>query len=120
MACWICSVKPDDGVDTGTLYGKLGIPEVTASLRARRLRWYGHVERASSCINPIMKMAILGARGRGRPRKSWSDCVRNDLHTCGMGNTDPQNREAWKSGVRRSSRLLPTPATGTNPAAGDN
>ncbi|XP_052212341.1 uncharacterized protein LOC127831396 [Dreissena polymorpha] len=120
MARWICSVKPDDGVDTDTLYGKLGIPEVTASLRARRLRWYGHVERATSCINPIMKMAILGARGRGRPRKSWSDCVRNDLHTCGMGNTDPQNRGAWKSGVRRSSRLLPTPATGTNPAADDN
>ncbi|XP_052284936.1 uncharacterized protein LOC127881237 [Dreissena polymorpha] len=87
MARWICSVKPDDGVDTDTLYGKLGIPEVTASLRTRRLRWYGYVERATSCINPIMKMAIPGARGRERPRKSWSDCIREDLHTCGMGNT---------------------------------
>ena len=119
MAHWICSIKPDDGVHTDMLYGKLGIPEVTASLRARRLRWYGHVERATSCINSISKMAIPGARGRGRPRKSWSDCIKDDLHTCGLGDTDPQNRGAWKSGVRRSSRLLPTPTTGTNPAADD-
>ncbi|KAH3701536.1 hypothetical protein DPMN_076525 [Dreissena polymorpha] len=41
------------------------------------------------------------------------------VHTCGMGDTDPQNRGAWKSGFRRYSRLLPTPTTGTNPAADD-
>ncbi|KAH3863282.1 hypothetical protein DPMN_026263 [Dreissena polymorpha] len=64
-------------------------------------------------------MAIPGARGGGRPRKSLSDCVRDYLHTSGLGYIDPQNRRVWKSGVRRSSCLLPTPATGTNPAADD-
>ena len=118
MVRWICGVKPDDGVDTDVLYGKLGIHEVTASLRARRLRWYGHVERATSCTNSITKLAIPGTRGKGRPRKSWSDCVRDDLEACSLGGTDPQNRGAWRAGVRRSSHLLPTPATGT-PAADD-
>ena len=113
MVRWICGVKPDDGVDTDVLYGKLGIHEVTASLRARRLRWYGHVERATSCTNSITKLPIPGTRGRGRPRKSWSDCVRDDLEACSLGGTDPQNRGAWRAGVRRSSRLLSTPATGT-------
>ena len=99
-----------------TLCTKLGIQEVTVAIRTRRLRWYGHVVRATSCTNTVMGMAIPSSRGRGRPRKTWSDCVRADMKVCSLGGIDPQNREAWRSGVRRSSRLLPTPVTGT-PAA---
>jgi len=65
-----------------------------------------------------LNMDIPSARGRGRPRKSWSDCIKTDLSVCGMGNTSPHNRDGWRAGVRRSSRLLPTSVSGT-PAADD-
>ena len=94
----------------------LGVQEVTAALRTRRLRWYGHVACSSSCINSITRMTITSARRRGRPKKTWSECVKTDMKMCSLGSIDPLNREAWGLGVRHSSHLLPTPVPGT-PAA---
>ena len=112
MIRWICGVKPHDEVPMKTLYTKLGIQEVAVELRTKRLRWYGHVERASSRTNSITSIAIPDPRGRGRPRKSWSECVKADVDVCNIEGIDPQNREAWRSGVRRTSQLQLTPGTG--------
>ena len=103
MIRWICGVKPHDKVPMETLYTKLRIQEVAVALRTKRLRWYGHVARASSWTNSITDIAIPGPRGCGRPRKSGSECVTADVDVCNLEGIDPQNREAWKSGVRRTS-----------------
>ena len=73
MVRWICRVRDDDEVSTDTLCAMLGVQEVTAALRTRRLRWFGHVAHSSSCINSITSitsMTILSARRRGRPEKT--------------------------------------------------
>ena len=116
MIRWILGIKPDHEIATDTLCAKLGIQEVTEALRTKRLRWYGHAARSSSCINTVMNLKIPCLRGRGRPRKSWSECVKTDMTVCSLDNTDPFNRVAWRAGVRQSSRLLPTPVTGTTAA----
>ena len=107
QAPWLISID--------LLCARLGIQEVTAALRSKRLR---HVVRSSSCIKSVANMEIPCSKVRGRPRKTWSDCVRADMSVCSLGGIDPQNRTAWRSGIRSSSSLLPTPATGT-PAAGE-
>ena len=94
----------------------LGVQEVTTALHTRRLRWLGHVAQSSSCINSIQSMTIPSARRRGRPKKTWSECVQADMKMCSLGSMDPLNREAWGLGVSHSSHLLPTPVPGT-PAA---
>ena len=99
-----------------TLCAMLGVQEVTAALRTRRLRWYGHFARSSSCINSITSMTIPSARRRGRPKKTWSECVKADMKMSSLGSIDPLNREALGLDVRHSSHLLPTPVPGT-PAA---
>ena len=86
---------------------------VTAALRTRPLRWYGHDAWSSSCTNSITSMTIPSARKRGRPKKTWSECVKTDMKMCSLGSIDPLNREAWGLGVRHSSHLLPTPVPGT-------
>ena len=116
MVRWICGVRDDDEVSSDSLCAMLGVQEVTAALRTRRLRWYGHVACSSSCINSITSMTIPSARRRGRPKKTWSECVKTDMKKCSLGSIDPLNREAWGFGVRHSSHLLPTPVPGT-PAA---
>ena len=116
MVRWICGVRDDEEVSVDTLCAMLGVQEVTAALRTRRLRWYGHVARSSSCINSITSMTIPSARRRGRPKKTWSECVATDMKMCSLCSIDPLNREAWGLGVRHSSHLLPTPVPGT-PAA---
>ena len=62
MVHWICRVRDDDEVSSDSLCAMLGVQEVTAALRTRRLRWYGHVARSSSCINSITSMTIPSAR----------------------------------------------------------
>ena len=47
-------------------------------------------------------------------KKDCEDCVKADMYACSLGGIDPKNRTAWRSGIRTISRLLPTPATGTN------
>ena len=95
-----------------TLYTKVGIQEVAVALRTKRLRWCGHVTRASSWTNSNTSFTIPGPRECGKPRKSWSECVKADVDVCNLEGMDPQNREAWRFGVRRTSQLQLTPGTG--------
>ena len=69
------------------------------SLHKRHLRWYGHVSRATLCMNLVMSMHVLSSRGQVRPMKTWSECVMDDMRACSIGGTDPQNRKACRFGV---------------------
>ena len=67
-------------------HGGQGTQEVTAALGSKRLKWYGYVFRPSNCIKSITNTEVPCSRARGRPRKTWSDCVKADI-------------TAWRSGV---------------------
>ena len=83
-----------------TLYTKLWIQEVVVALRTKHLIWYGHVARVSSWTKSITSIAIPGPRGRGRPRKSWSEYIKADVDVCNLEGIDPQNwSECIKAGV---------------------
>ena len=45
-------------------------------------------------------MAIPGARDASRPRKTWCECMKNGRKECNLPTTDPQDRDAWRAGVR--------------------
>ena len=113
MIRWICGTKLEDETPSANLLKKLDIADISAVLRGRRLRWAGHVQRATSCIKT--DFSIPGVRGRGRPRKTWRECVRKDEEECGLSGADPQDRVAWRAGVRRGLVLL-TPSNGTGAA----
>ena len=112
MIRWICGVKARDEVPSDQLLLKLGIGDIISStggvLLNRRLRWAGHVRRATSCIRDEADRQIPGSRGRGRPVKTWWDCVAKDLVECDLSGVDPLDRDAWRMGVRQSL-VLPTP-----------
>ena len=80
MIRWICGAKA--GVhNSDELLHKLGINNITAVLRSGRLRWFGHVERApsTSCIKTVREEKISPIKRHGRPRKTWSECVKTTL-----------------------------------------
>ena len=113
MIRWICGAKLEDEISSAVLHQKLDLDEITAShgfarLRTRRLRWYGHVQHATSCINSITRLGLPGTRNRGRPRKTWSKCVRNDMTICNLDGVNPLDRNSWRTSVRRC-QVLPTP-----------
>ena len=105
----------EDKISSAVLHQKLDLDEITAVLRTRRLRWYGHVQRATSCIDSITRLGLPGTRDRGRPRKTWSACVRNDMTICNLDGVNPLDRNSWRMSVRRC-QVLPTPESGTTAA----
>ena len=73
MICWICDIK--DRIETSSVL-------LLQELVSRQLRWYGHLQRARSCIKSVTDLPLPIRTGKGRPRKTWSECVK----------TDPQDR----------------------------
>ena len=51
----------------------------------------------------------------GRPRKTWSACVENDISICNLDGVNPLDRNSWRTSVRRC-QVLPTPESGTTAA----
>ena len=61
----------------------LGLEPVSLMIKKSRLRWFGHVERKDD--NDWVKRCIMwedeGIRQRGCPKKTWWDCVKNDMES---------------------------------------
>ena len=110
MVGWICRVKLSDRVPTTELYALLGLEEISSAAGTRRLHWYGHVCRSpeDGPIASVRVMEVEGNRGRGRPRKTWDECVRKDRKDRDLLDVDPKDRPVWRSAVY-ASRLLHTP-----------
>ena len=58
----------------------LGINCVADGVRHGRLRWFGHLEPKSvdDWVSACRGLVVERARGRGRSRKMWEQCVRDE------------------------------------------
>ena len=76
---WMCGVRLSDKKASAELLSQLDIENVSEVVRRGRLRWFGHVKRkqpddwVSACRHIVVE-SVKG-RGRGRPRKTWRECV---------------------------------------------
>ena len=104
MLRWICGVKASDNISSGKLLARLGLVDVAVELRARRLRWYGHVKRSEDLCS-ITDMELPGRRGRGTPLMTWLERVRRDIIYCKLQHADPHDRSSWRCAVRKSLGL---------------
>ena len=70
---------------------RMGIESVSGVVKRSRLRWLGHVLRKDEddWVRKCMSLEVEGARGRGRPRMTWSQVVDRDMRECGL----------WRDGV---------------------
>ena len=54
-------------------------------MRRGRLRCFGHFERKDDqLVRKCVDLKVDGSAGRGRPRKSWLECVNNDMKKFGL------------------------------------
>ena len=62
-----------------------------------RLQWYGHAMHGdiNSQIRHAMEVEITGKKKKGRPRKSWEECVKKDLERYGLRREDAHDRMKW-------------------------
>ena len=91
MIRWICGVKPSDDPSMDDLHAKLGICDLAILVRECRLRWFGHVMRSNDAINRVRSRPVPGRKGPGRPKKTWDECVKQDLKVCGLSEAGTQD-----------------------------
>ena len=79
-----------------------------ATVKRRKLAWYGHTTRHDSLSKTILQGTLEGARKRGRPRKSWSDNVKEwtDLNTSDLLHT-ATDREGWRKVTSAAASHMP-------------
>ncbi|KAF0772634.1 Uncharacterized protein FWK35_00001637 [Aphis craccivora] len=72
-------------------------PDIIAE-NATRLRWLGHVLRAKSIANAVLRWIPRGRRPIGRPKQRWMDKNRKELNKLGIENIieAAMNRDRWK------------------------
>jgi hypothetical protein len=98
MVRWMCGVSLKHRISSIDLYTRLGVEAVADVVRRGRLRWFGHLERkpeydwVSACRN----IEVEGMSMRGRNRKTWSECVRQDLNILHLKKELAQDREQWR------------------------
>ena len=76
----------------------LGLEPVSLMMKKSRLRWFGHVEWKddNDWVKRCVTWEVEGIRQRGRPKKSWWDCVKNDMESLGLSQEDAQSRNKWR------------------------
>ena len=71
-----------------------------ATIKRRKLAFYGHVTRHDSLCKTIMQGTVEGGRSRGRQRKSWSDNIKE---WTGLPTHELLARAADRQGWRKTS-----------------
>ena len=74
-----------------------GLEPVSLMIKKSRLRWFGHDERKddNDWVKRCMTWEVEVIRQRGRPKKTWRDCVVNDTESLGLSQKDTQFRNKW-------------------------
>jgi hypothetical protein len=101
MVRWMCGVSLKDRICSQKLLDRLGIVGVAERVVRSRLRWFGHVERKSDddWVLKCREMSVAGARRRGRGRKTWMECVEEDMHRLHLISEDALDRGVWRNGI---------------------
>jgi hypothetical protein len=101
MVRWMCGVTLKDRKPSEELLERLGIECVSVIVRRGRLRWFGHVERmdAENWVSACRLMNVEGPRGRGRGRKTWQECVNDDMKKLRLTREGAQDRAGWRRAI---------------------
>jgi hypothetical protein len=82
------------------LHSLYSSPSVVRVIKARRIRWAGHVARMGevrSAYN-ILVGRPEGRRPLGRPRRRWEDNIKIDLREIGFGDVDWIDLAQYRTG----------------------
>jgi hypothetical protein len=85
------------------LLGLYSSPSIIRVIKARRMRWVGHVARMGEVRDAynILVGRPEGRRPLGRPRRRWEDDIKMDLRETGFGDVDwihlAQDRDRWRA-----------------------
>ena len=74
-------VNWQDRITNEDVRRRCGVENLEHRLRKTRLRWFGRVKRRdeNSILRRAMELEVEGRRPVGRPKKTWSKVVEEDM-----------------------------------------
>jgi hypothetical protein len=63
-------------------------PSIVRVIKARKMRWAGHVARMGEVRGAYILVGRTEGRPLGRPRRRWEDSIKMDLRETGFGDVD--------------------------------
>jgi hypothetical protein len=93
------------------LHGLYSSPSIFRVIKARRMRWAGHVARMGEMRGAynILVGSPEWRRPLGRSRRRWEDNIKIDLREIGFGDVDwihwAQDRDGWQALVNMVMNL---------------
>ena len=114
MRCLRCilGVTLFDRLRNDAIREQLGIQKnIVDMIRSRQLKWFGHVVRRhqNGYVNTVFREDFIKKRLPGRPKKRWSDQIRDHLKLpLQTLQRVAHDREGWKrlTGITGGARIL--------------
>ena len=86
-----------DRIRNETVRTTLKVGELSGKLRETRLRLYGHVLRwEEEYVGQRTRKMVVGTRGRGRPRRQWTDGIWEDTRLMGVMEEEALDGNNWR------------------------
>ena len=75
---------------------------VSLMIKKSTLRWFGNVERKddNDWVKRCITWEVEGIRQSRRLKKTWRDCVKNDMESLGLSRKDSQLRNKWRRRIK--------------------
>jgi len=105
MVKWMCGFTRLDKIKNGVIRGLAEVGPIEEKMRESRLKWFDHMKRRS-VTTPVRRCEMIdppdGKRGRGRPKKSLKQVVREDLRVIDLTENMTQDRRLWRDRIKVS------------------
>ncbi|PHT83219.1 hypothetical protein T459_11662 [Capsicum annuum] len=114
MLHWICGITRADRVRNEAIWDKVGVASVEDKIWEGRLRWFGHVMRrgTDAPVRRCERLALDGfKRGRGRPKKYWTEVIRRDMEQLWLTGDMTLDRKALLQSLKLPLELHQTEIT---------
>jgi Reverse transcriptase (RNA-dependent DNA polymerase) len=100
MLRWMCGHTRLDKIRNECIRNKVGVAPIDEKMRETRLRWFGHVHRRPLDA-PVRRVENKESfnqikRGRGRPKKTWKETIKNDMNYLNLNENMCFDRARWR------------------------
>ena len=85
------------GHGDGWGWGQIPVPVQASNAKARHIECKESDDWVSACRSMVVE-SVKG-RGRGRPRKTWRQCVDEDMAKLNLSVMDTHDRAVWRNGI---------------------
>ena len=98
MLRWMCEHTLLDRIRNQEFRDKLGVASIFGKMCENKLRCFGHVQRKTftTPVKRVENIIVEGMRSRGRPKRTWDEQIKVDIHELNLSEGLTRDRGSWR------------------------